>query len=144
MGAGAFIEPAVVVGLLFGGTWINRDPEYSMSSARYNRWKHGPSSTDSSNRSLDDLEASDSLLGEARSGSSSPFLLPAQEARWRKREVRLLGLKWEVTSPNTRVFRGHLLSRLLRKFPFLVEAWYWALIYWVRICQTLHSSHGSR
>ena len=27
---------------------------------------------------------------------------------------------------------GRLLSRLLRRFPFLVEAWYWALIYWVR------------
>jgi len=43
----------------------------------------------------------------------------------------MLGLKKEVVSPNTRRFQGYFLSRLLKKFPFLVEAWYWALIYWV-------------
>lgn len=62
---------------------------------------------------------------------SSPSLLPAQEPTWRKREINILGWRRELTSPNTRVFKGRLLSRLLRKFPFLVEAWYWALIYWV-------------
>jgi hypothetical protein len=34
-------------------------------------------------------------------------------------------------SPNTKRFQDYFLSRLLKKFPFLVEAWYWALIYWV-------------
>jgi hypothetical protein len=40
------------------------------------------------------------------------------------------------------------LSRLLQKFPFLVEAWYWALIYWVCISDrflvvVLHSLSAS-
>jgi hypothetical protein len=40
-------------------------------------------------------------------------------------------MKKDVMSPNTRRFQDYFLSRLLQKFPFLVEAWYWALIYWV-------------
>lgn len=35
-----------------------------------------------------------------------------------------------MTSPNTVVFEDRFLSRLLRKLPFLVENWYWALVYW--------------
>lgn len=54
-----------------------------------------------------------------------------EEPKWRKREIRFLGLRKEVVSPNTRRFEDYFLSRLLQKFPFLVEAWYWALIYWV-------------
>lgn len=42
-----------------------------------------------------------------------------------------MGMRKEVVSPNTRRFQDYFLSRLLKKFPFLVEAWYWALIYWV-------------
>ncbi|KAF1989932.1 integral membrane protein [Aulographum hederae CBS 113979] len=114
MGAGAFIEPAVVIGLLFGGTWINRNSSYRMSA---NRRQHHFSLR----KDPEDLP----------SIPDSPSLLAAQEPRWRKREVKVFGLKRDVTTPNTRVFRGRLLSRLLRKFPFLVEAWYWALIYWV-------------
>jgi hypothetical protein len=44
-----------------------------------------------------------------------------------------MGMKKEVVSPNTRQFQDYFLSRLLKKFPFLVEAWYWALIYWVSL-----------
>jgi hypothetical protein len=54
-----------------------------------------------------------------------------EEPKWRKREVVILGMKKDVMSPNTRRFKEYFLSRLLQKFPFLVEAWYWALIYWV-------------
>jgi hypothetical protein len=53
------------------------------------------------------------------------------EPKWRKREVVVLGMRKDVMSPNTRRFKDYFLSRLLQKFPFLVEAWYWALIYWV-------------
>ena len=61
----------------------------------------------------------------------SPSLLPSQESRWRTRELRVFGCTRTVRTPNTAVFRNRFLSRLLRRFPFLVEAWYWALIYWV-------------
>lgn len=61
----------------------------------------------------------------------SSSLLPHQEPTWRTREVSVFGWKKKMVTPNTARFRNHLLSRLLAKFPFLVEAWYWALVYWV-------------
>lgn len=135
MGAGAFIEPAVVIGLLFGGIWVNRDSGYSMSSAYRNRRTDRPGVESGPDDFFDSLECSlrsaDEFHGHICSGLTSPSLLAAQEPKWRNREVQLLGLRMEITSPNTRVFKGRVLSRLLRKYPFLVEAWYWALIYWV-------------
>ncbi|KGO67681.1 hypothetical protein PITC_064440 [Penicillium italicum] len=126
MGAGAVIEPLVVIVLLFGGTWINRSVG-SSSTRRYSRRNSNLQRADSS----DSLESGysgqstkDGLLG---SRSRSPL---APEDGWHKRQVGLLGLNYEVSSPNTIVYQDRLLSRLLRKFPFLVECWYWALVYW--------------
>ena len=118
MGAGAFIEPLVVVTLLFGGTWVNRNTEYRLCG-RLRVYQNSPrSSSPDSGRS---------------SPSSSVSLLANvdEEPKWRKREVVILGIKKDVMIPNTRRFKEYFLSRLLQKFPFLVEAWYWALIYWV-------------
>jgi hypothetical protein len=52
-----------------------------------------------------------------------------------------MGYRKEIVSPNTRQFQDYFLSRLLKKFPFLVEAWYWALIYWVRFPQIQVQRH---
>ena len=142
MGLGGLIEPLVVVTLLFGGTWINRNKAYRLSRRRHSR-NTTKTFADARCSSPDSLESgqsspvtTDGLLSDSYSSDdsvqcSSPSLLTRQEARWRKREIGLLGRRREVMTPNTRVFRGRLLSRLLRRFPFLVEAWYWALIYWV-------------
>lgn len=124
MGVGAILEPLIVVVLLFGGTWINR----VVNPSSYSRRKSNLPRTASS----DSLESGyststkDGLLG-SRSHS------PLPDDRWHKREVGLLGFKYEVPSPNTIVFQDRLLSRVLRKFPFLVECWYWALVYWVSL-----------
>ncbi|KAK0664083.1 hypothetical protein DIS24_g689 [Lasiodiplodia hormozganensis] len=132
MGAGAFIEPLVVVSLLFGGTWLNRNSDYRLfaSSRSHRHASHVRSSSpDSLESGMQSPTDADGLLSPR---ASSPSLLSADtEPKWRKRELRLLGFRTRVTSPNTRVFRDRFLSRLLQKFPFLVEAWYWALIYWV-------------
>lgn len=128
MGAGAVIEPLVVIVLLFGGTWINRSVG-SSSTRPYSRRNSNDllraASSDSLESGYSSQSTKDGLLG---SRSRSP---PALEDRWHKRQVGLLGLNFEVSSPNTIVFQDRLLSRLLRKFPFLVECWYWALVYWV-------------
>ncbi|KAL1616781.1 hypothetical protein SLS54_008173 [Diplodia seriata] len=132
MGAGAFIEPLVVVSLLFGGTWLNRNSDYRLfaSSRPHRRSSHVRSgSPDSIESGLASPTDADGLLSPR---ASSPSLLSAAtEPKWRKRELRALGFRTSVTAPNTRVFQDRFLSRLLQKFPFLVEAWYWALIYWV-------------
>jgi hypothetical protein len=124
MGAGAFIEPLVVVTLLFGGTWVNRNTEYRLFNRR-RVYAHSPRSSSPSSSSID----------SGRSSPSSSVSLLSQideEPKWRTRNIHIMGLRKEITSPNTRQFQDYFLSRLLKKFPFLVEAWYWALIYWVR------------
>ncbi|KAH8813047.1 hypothetical protein F5884DRAFT_321646 [Xylogone sp. PMI_703] len=110
-GIGAVAEPLVVIFLLFGGTWINRNFDPGRSRPRSSR-KFSQE---------DDLE----------SRSSSPSLLTDQEPHWRTQTLHFFKWKREVVTPNTRRFKSYMLSRLLEKFPFLVECWYWALIYWV-------------
>lgn len=125
MGVGAFMEPLVVVTLLFGGTWINRNTRYRIFDRRRSHAQSPRSSSpDSTGSGFSSPRSSSSLL-------DPPSLHISQEPKWRKREIRILGIRKEVVSPNSKQFENYFLSRLLRKFPFLVEAWYWALIYWV-------------
>ncbi|KIW55803.1 hypothetical protein PV05_04525 [Exophiala xenobiotica] len=128
MGAGAFLEPLVVVGLLFGGAWINRTTDYTFS-AKKTRWDERLPEAQRIETDVD-LDIEEARLSQTKR-SLSPSLLPSQENKWREREIRILGYRKVIETPNTAVFRNRLLSRLLHKFPFLVETWYWALIYWV-------------
>lgn len=132
MGAGAFVEPLVVVVLLFGGTWVNRDKSYTLLGGRKHRQFTEKLLDNDTAPSPDDFRlpspsASDSLLEDGLFPPSPGGHEPA----WRQREIRAWTLSFTVTSPNTRAFKDTFLSRVLLKFPFLVEAWYWALIYWV-------------
>jgi hypothetical protein len=38
-------------------------------------------------------------------------------------------LGWKVTTPNTSRFRNHVHSRILQRFPFLIEMFYWIINY---------------
>lgn len=118
-GIGTVAEPFVVIILLVGGTWINR--EFQPGRRRRPSDKRGISGGAGYTDGDEDVEAR----------STSPSLLVTQEPHWRTRIVRVWGMSREVTTPNTRRFRGYFLSRLLERFPFLVECWYWGLIYWV-------------
>lgn len=148
MGIGAVAEPLVVITLLFGGTWFNRN---TGSSNAYDNlgWKgsdlddgeHKRSDERRSGNSTPDSEESLLSLG---AWSSASTLTPQEEPPRRMRRIKLFGYQRLVSSPNTRVFKDRLLSRVLRKFPFLVEAWYWALIYWVRTSRQRHATQLSR
>lgn len=121
MGIGAVAEPLVVITLLFGGTWVNRNKDYRLFGRMRDHTSSPRATSPSSESGLSSI-SSDSLLAGVD-----------EVPKWRTREVRVLGLQTTVTSPNSKRFKDYFLSRVLRKFPFLVEAWYWALIYWVRI-----------
>lgn len=126
MGLGGFIEPAVVITLLFGGTWINRN----RTTDTFDRWTE-KDIRDRAETSPSRLESSP-LHGESdlyASGSRSPGA--DHDATWRSRDIRVFGFKRSIRTPNTQPFRNRLLSRLLFRLPFLAEVWYWALIYWV-------------
>lgn len=143
MGAGAVLEPLVVIVLLFGGTWINRatDAAFSRRVSRRSSIDYTRSSSpDSLESGYTTPTPKDSLLNSHShsSPSPSPTLTPRQatpppqsDDRWHKRVIGIFNLSCSVTSPNTAVFQDRLLSRLLRKLPFLAECWYWALVYWV-------------
>ncbi|KAK2602157.1 hypothetical protein N8I77_008713 [Diaporthe amygdali] len=148
MGVGAFLEPLIVVSLLAGGTIINRDRPGSGRRRAYEKEIRSSSSSPKRSFAGDSLEAEsarrwsgdddDSMplspwSGSSR-GSSTTLLSQGDDdlsPKWRYRTLRLW--KWEkkVITPNTEVFEDRILSRVLRRLPFLVEAWYWALIYWV-------------
>ncbi|KAK2758631.1 hypothetical protein FQN54_003321 [Arachnomyces sp. PD_36] len=130
MGVGAFLEPLVVIVLLFGGTWINRELDLPGSVSRKGSWHDRGSRSASGDKDDIDID-DDGLLGPEDGRPLSPSLLSTQQDPWRKREVGFWRWRWDVVSPNTVVFRDRLLSRLLRKFPFLAECWYWALVYWI-------------
>lgn len=112
--------------LLFGGAWINRTRDNAFS-ATPTRWR---AAYDPFTKEEEDLDMDKARLVPSKR-SLSPSLLPSQESKWRDREVKVLGYRKVIQTPNTAVFRNRFLSRVLHKFPFLAEAWYWALIYWV-------------
>lgn len=131
MAVGALLEPLTVVSLLFGGAWLNRDKEYCFKESQAT-W----AAVDGVFKKNDEFGKRNPSPGSVASWSfdwslsASPTLL-GKPPKYRSRKLRLFGHETTVTSPNTLIFKDRLLSRVLRKFPFLVEVWYWALIYWV-------------
>lgn len=130
MGVGVVLEPLVVIVLLFGGTWINRVTESSLSSihkrqrpTEYAR----AASPDSIESGYTSRTPKDGLMSPRRRSIASE----TPDNRWRKRQIGIFGLSSLVVTPDTVAFQDRLLSRLLRRLPFLVECWYWALVYWV-------------
>jgi hypothetical protein len=125
MAIGAFLEPLVVVSLLFGGAFFNRNRDYDFWEGRLG-WE-----ADRSHKKSDDVKTRRSASADSWSTSSTPTLAPFEQPTLRRRKLQLFGYRRVVATPNTLVFKDRLLSRVLQKFPFLAEAWYWALIYWV-------------
>jgi hypothetical protein len=137
MGLSLFLEPLIVVTLLFGGAWINRVTDSSSSSTPKSQWQgYGP--FQEANEAFQ-LYQTNGEPAKNKKHCLSSLLLPSQESSWRERDLRILGLQLRIWSPDTTVFQNRLLSRLLCKFPFLVECWYWALIYWVSDNLPVHS-----
>ena len=110
MSFGAIAEPALVIFLLFGGTYLNRTWSNESSVSAYTEIKH------------------DELMGRAEKGAVGPVV---DDDGWRHRKIGLSGWRCNVRTPDTQIFQDRFLSRILRRFPFLLEVLYWALIYWV-------------
>jgi len=146
MAIGAVLEPLLIVTLLAGGTLVNRDTSRTLSlssSTRPVSRRPGPWEDleyalreDTSLVKDDDNEEkewSTSLSSSELSEDDPKATLPSP---WRRRTLRFWCWERSVMTPNTKLHQDRLLSRLLRQYPFLVEVWYWALIYWVRTTST--------
>ncbi|KID91979.1 integral membrane protein [Metarhizium guizhouense ARSEF 977] len=130
MAVGAFVEPLVVVALLFGGAWFNRNKEYDFREGRA-AWESIDGTCKRSDEFCQPSSSQESLLSADDSWTKHPSPSINDVPTLRRRKIQLFGYKKTVASPNTLVFKHRFLSRVLQKFPFLVEAWYWVLIYWV-------------
>ena len=128
-----FFEPALIVCLLIGGTVANRRRRCSQSRVRLESPKDDQSISD-----LEDAlssEDEDSAYANDAAAPSFGFSTTSLRYRqsWRTRYIGIFGCKRSIATPDTRQYRGYFLSRMLYRYPFLIEAWYWFLIYWVRI-----------
>lgn len=137
MAVGAVVEPLIIVSLLTGGTLVNRDKSrlhHAPSSRRPAPWQD----IEYALGGLSPVEEEDRKeFSKSRSSSTSTIWHDVsdgnlvQPSEWRERKLQFFGWERTVVTPNTEVHKDRLLSRLLRNYPFLVEVWYWALIYWV-------------
>lgn len=152
MAIGAVLEPLIVVSLLAGGTLVNRNKFYNPVSRRNSNIETRPiwnatketGDLEGGTGSLDKAGGEEDSWGRSRSSSTSTVFYDPEgtlgggatsilmaDPRWRLRKIKFLGWERDIITPNTEVHQDRLLSRLLSRFPFLVEVWYWALIYWV-------------
>ncbi|KAK6837944.1 hypothetical protein PG990_014760 [Apiospora arundinis] len=110
-----WIEPVAIVSILFGAMFITRRKSYSILSPSTNYQPIKPK--------RDDFDyGRDSFDSD---GYRSPSPNSSQHAPKRR---RILGI-WTVHTPNSLRFARHVHSRILQKFPFLIEMFYWVLTY---------------
>jgi hypothetical protein len=156
MTLGAVLEPLVIVSLLAGGTLVNRDrsgqsPSSAANSRRPDPWQDIEYAL-GDQVPREERHLNDEKCNWSRSSTASTSTIwhdvdnekaGADSASSGRRQRTLRFWKWEfeVTTPNTEVHKDRFLSRVLRQYPFLVEVWYWALIYWV--CAFLLFGRGS-
>jgi hypothetical protein len=93
-------------------------------------------------------ESTRSLLApESQRSSGSDWDRPEDLASLHPPKTRRIFGRWTVRTPNSSRFARHLHSRILQKFPFLVEMWYWAIalvLYRGTILITSHWYGGSQ
>ncbi|KIW34252.1 hypothetical protein, variant [Cladophialophora immunda] len=118
-------EPSWGTLIIFLGAWINRD--FTTPIIRPIQQPYVALVEDVGHEM--GLEAQ----GPMGSGDISIASFPNvdRQRHWRERELSLFGLKTTIQTPNTAVFRDRMFSKVLLRFPFLVEIVYWALIYGV-------------
>ena len=108
----------MVLSIMIGSLVLNRRRGYRIFESRRGR---------SPTRSL--LDSSRDSLSPDSSSQDSIALLSDDESYQSRRQGKTrtcCGLK-TITTPNTSRFANHFHSRVLAKFPFLIEMFYWVL-----------------
>ncbi|GAB7353823.1 hypothetical protein MBLNU459_g4195t2 [Dothideomycetes sp. NU459] len=103
-----WIEPVIVVSLMIGSLVLNRRRNYSI---------------------LGNKAASPSLLGVSNANSYEPVFDDRDDAIHVGRHLERHTYHEAASPTRSAQFGRHLHSRILQKFPFLVEMFYWALNY---------------
>jgi hypothetical protein len=110
-------EPGLGFFIILFGAILNREQTFNPPLRSWLRWRIGidelQSEKDHTHESLLDIPA-------------EPTTVPSP---WRRRDLHLLNLHTTIPSPNTKPLQTTLPSRILHKFPYIIEIIYWALIY---------------
>ncbi|KAH9868931.1 hypothetical protein J1614_008006 [Plenodomus biglobosus] len=109
-------EPVMVASILFFAMFMTRKRDYKIfdRSSAQNGYLDGDPNV-STDRLLPPGSESDSEFDEIFLTKSPP-------------KVRSICC-WKVTTPNTSRFRKNIHSRILQRFPFLIEMFYWIINY---------------
>ncbi|KAI0424040.1 integral membrane protein [Xylaria sp. FL1042] len=124
-----WMEPVVIVVVLLTAMYVTRRKNYSI-------FRRSP---EESARSL--------LSPESQRSSSSDWERPEDLPSLHPPKTRRIFGRWTVRTPNSSRFARHFHSRILQKFPFLVEMFYWAIalvLYRGTILITSHWYGGSQ
>ncbi|KAJ9137168.1 Integral membrane protein [Pleurostoma richardsiae] len=114
-----WFEPWLIVFILFGSMYVTRNKAYSIFRLRRSPYKPVSSPGASTPRTPRSSSNTDPGRPASRSFRSEQRQHPLKRRR-------VLGI-WTVTTPNSSRFAAHPHSRLLAKFPFLVEMFYWVI-----------------
>ncbi|KAF1948457.1 hypothetical protein CC80DRAFT_498116 [Byssothecium circinans] len=110
-----WVEPLVVASILFGFMYLTRRQNYRIFGASRDSYLDRPDSNGSSDNLLAPSSDEDSEYESVSTTKDPPKL--------RRCCCCVLAL------PNTSRFRNHFHSRILQKFPFLIEMFYWIINY---------------
>ncbi|KAG9233949.1 hypothetical protein BJ875DRAFT_28395 [Amylocarpus encephaloides] len=124
-------EPIMVASILVGAMIINRRRGYRIFQ-RNTQYNLSNDDTDST-RSSDDLLARDYMID---SDADSTEYMSTMKNPPKKR--RLCGII--LYTPNTSRFADHFHSRIMQRFPFLMEMFYWIITYAFYRCTSVLSN----
>lgn len=108
-------EPLIVVTILLSAMYITRRRDFRIIPSRADRDGY---------LSVHSNDSSDGLLSYDPDHGDD---LPVSTTKNPPKRRNCCGLAFET--PNTSRFRNHIHSRLLQKFPFLIEMFYWVINY---------------
>jgi len=115
-------EPVMVASILIGSMFLTRKRGYKLLGKR--KKEYGLLDTDDdSARSSDDLLSRERMLSNEDTWSDSSIITMKNPPKKRNCCGAVL------YTPNTSRFAGHLHSKIMQKFPFLMEMFYWIITY---------------
>jgi len=118
-------EPVLVASILVASMWYTRRREYSMLGTGMKRTSGLFTPDPDSPRSSDDLLSRDYMIRAPSSDDSTDEYISTLKDPPKRR--RMCGLI--LYTPNTSRFADHVHSRILQKFPFLIEMFYWIITF---------------
>ncbi|RAK76477.1 phosphatase PAP2 family protein [Aspergillus fijiensis CBS 313.89] len=124
----SWVEPIIVVSIMLSSLYFNRRRDFSIFGKNNNR-DLGSShplymKDEEANDSIDNLSEGE-INGQFQSGPGVGNNYPPKRRNC---------LWFTVKTPNSSRFARHFHSRILQKFPFLVEMFYWVMNYLFYSC----------